>query len=52
MLTFRDAGEKLELEGNLLKRITNKNYNVDLANLSIKKVLYKFAMDMFLTTKL
>ena len=33
-LTFRDTGKKFELKSDLLKLITNKNYNVDLASLS------------------
>ena len=35
-LTFRDTGKEFELKGNLLKMITNKNYNVDHASLSEK----------------
>ena len=30
-LTNRDIDKKIELQGDLLKTITNKNYNVDLA---------------------
>ena len=37
MLTFPDTGRELELKGELLKMITNKNYNVDLASLQDKK---------------
>ena len=33
LLTFRDSSKQFELEGDLLKMITNKNYNVDLASL-------------------
>ena len=46
ILTFRDTGKVFELTGNLLKMITNKNYNVDLANLSDKKLMYDFAKEM------
>ena len=46
MLTFRDTGKEFELKGDLLKMITNKNYNVDLASLSDKKNLYDFAKEM------
>ena len=46
MLTFRDAGKECELKGDLLKMITNKNYNADLASLSDKKVMYDFAKKM------
>ena len=37
MLTFRDTGKEFELKGELLKMITNKNYNVNLASLQDKK---------------
>ena len=40
LLTFRDKGEEFEIKGDLLEMITNKNYNVDLASLSDKKLLY------------
>ena len=46
MLTFRDTGKEFELKGDLLKMITNKNYNVDLASLSDKKLMYDFAKEM------
>ena len=36
LLTFRDTGKEFELKGGLLKMITNKNYNVDLARYRIK----------------
>ena len=35
LLTFRDTGKVIELE-DLLKMMTNKNYNVDLASLADK----------------
>ena len=38
--------KQFELKGELLKMITNKNYNVDLANLSDKKLMYDFAKEM------
>ena len=43
MLTFRDTGRKFELKGDLLETMTRKNYNVDLAKLSDKKLMYDFA---------
>ena len=46
MLTFRDTGREFELKGDLLEIITNKNYNVDLAKLSYKKLLYDFATEI------
>ena len=32
VLTFRDTDKKCEIPGDILKMITNKNYNVDLAS--------------------
>ena len=46
MLTFRDTGKVFKLEGDLLKIMTNKNYNVDLASLADKKLMYDFAKQM------
>ena len=46
LLTFRDTNKQFELKGDLLKMITNKNYNVDLASLSDKKLMYNFAKEM------
>ena len=46
LLTFRDSGKVFELKGELLKMITNKNYNVDHASLSDKKLMYNFAKEM------
>ena len=43
LLTFRDTGKEFELKGDLLKMMTNKNYNVDLASLSDKKLMNDFA---------
>ena len=45
-LTFRDTGKEFELTGDLLKMITNKNYNVDHASLADKKIRYDFAKEM------
>ena len=42
LLTFRDSGRVFELKRNLLEKITNKNYNVDFAKLSDKKIMYVF----------
>ena len=50
-LTFRDTGKEFELKGDLLKMITNKNYNVDLASLADKKLMYDFAKEMNFDTK-
>ena len=46
LLTFRDTNKQFELKEDLLKMITNKNYNVDLASLSDKKLMYDFAKEM------
>ena len=51
ILTFRDTEKELELKGNLLKMITNKNYNVDHASLSDKELMYDFAKEMHFDTK-
>ena len=51
ILTFRDTEKEFELKGNLLKMITNKNYNVDHASLSDKKLMYDFAKEMHFDTK-
>ena len=46
LLTFRDTGKKFELKRDLLKMITNTNYNVALASLSDKKIMYEFAKEI------
>ena len=46
MLTFPDKGKQCDLKGGLLKRITNKNYYVDLPSLSDNKVLCDFAKEI------
>ena len=46
LFTFRDTGKIFELKGDLLKMITNKNYNVDLASSEDKKLMYDFAKEM------
>ena len=46
LLTFRDTSSVFELKGELLEMITNKNYNVDLASLVDKKLMYEFAKEM------
>ena len=51
MLTFRDTGKDFELKGDLLKMITNKNYNVNLASLADKKLMYDFAKEMHFDLK-
>ena len=51
LLTFRHTNKVFELKGDLSKMITNKNYKVDLANLSDKKLMYDFAKEMNFDTK-
>ena len=46
LLTFRDTNKQFELKGELLKMITNKNYNVDFANWSDKKLMYDSTKEM------
>ena len=42
LVNIRDTVKEIEIKGDLLKMITNKNYNVDLASLSDKKILVLF----------
>ena len=51
LLIFRDIGKFFELQEDLLKMITNKNYNLDLASLQYKKIMYDFAKEMKFDTK-
>ena len=51
ILTFRDTGKEFELKGDLLKMITNGKYNVDLASLADKKLMYHVAKEMHFDTK-
>ena len=51
MLTFRDTNKQIELKGDLLEMITNSKFNVDLASLSDKKLMYDFAKEMKFDTK-
>ena len=46
MLTFRDTNKQFELKGDLLEMITNSKFNVDLASLEDKKLMYDFAKEM------
>ena len=51
MLTFRDTNKQFELKGDLLEMITNSKFNVDLASLSDKKLMYNFAKEMHFDPK-
>ena len=51
MLTFRDTNKQFELKGDLLEMITNSKFNVDLASLSDKKLMYDFAKELHFDQK-
>ena len=51
MLTFRDTNKQFELKGDLLEMITNSKFNVDLASLQDKKLMYDIAKEMHFDTK-
>ena len=51
MLTFRDTNKQIDLTGDLLKMITNSKYNVNLASLQGKKLMYDFAKEMHFDPK-
>ena len=51
LLTFRDTNKQFKLKGDLLKMMTNKIYNVDLASLADKKLMYNFAQEMHLNER-
>ena len=46
ILTFRDTGKEFELPGDLLEMMTDIKYNVNLASLADKKLMYDFAKEM------
>ena len=50
-MKLRHTGKEFELQGDLLKMITNKNYNVDLAILADKKLMFEFAKEMHFVIK-
>ena len=49
-LRFQETDKEFELQGDLLKMITNKNYTVDVAKLSDKK-MYELAKEMYFGEK-
>ena len=51
LLTFRDTVKEFELKGDFLKMITNNKYNVNLASLQDKKLMYDFAKEMHFDPK-
>ena len=46
IITFRDTNKQFELKGDLSEMITNSKFNVDLASLSDKKLMYDFAKEL------
>ena len=51
ILTFRDTGKEFELKGDLLEMLNNSKYNVDLASLQDKKLMFDFAKEMHFDKK-
>ena len=51
VLTFPDTNKQFDLEGDVLEMITNSKYNVDLASLADKKLMYDFAKEMHFDQK-
>ena len=47
MLTIPDTTKKFELKEDLLKTMTNKNYNIDLANSANAKLMVDFAKENY-----
>ena len=50
-MTYRDADKKFELEGELTKLMTNKNYHVDFAELPDKKLRFEFSEIIYFDEK-
>ena len=50
-MTFRDTAKKFGMNGDLLKIITNKNHNLDLANLTDKDLVFELAKEMYFEKK-
>ena len=46
IITFRDTNKQFELKGDLLEMMTNSKFNIDVASLSDKKLMYDFAKEM------
>ena len=46
LLSFHDTDTQFELERDLLNMINRRNYNIDLANLPERKLLFEFAKEM------
>ena len=46
MLIFRDTNKSFKLNGDLLKRLTNYNFNVDHSNPQDQKIVYEFGNEI------
>ena len=51
MITFRDSNKSFRLEGDLLKLITNYEFNADHSSPQDKRLFYEFAKEMNYDTK-
>ena len=51
LITFRDTGKIFELIEDLLKMIINNKYNVDVASLSDRKIMFDFAKELYFDVK-
>ena len=51
MITFRDNKKTFKLDGDLLKVVTNYNFNADHSSPQDKKLIYEFAKEMNYDTK-
>ena len=51
LLTLRDSDKNFQLAGDLLKLMANKNYNVDLAKMSDKKLSFNLQRNCTLMKK-
>ena len=51
IITFRDSKKTFEIEGDLLKVITNYKFNADHSSPQEKKLIYEFAKEMNYDTK-
>ena len=52
LLTFLETGKEFELQGDLLKILTNKSYIIDIASLCGKTLMYDFTKESILRSKL
>ena len=51
MIIFRDSNKSFKLEGDLLKLITNFEFNANISSPQDKKLIYEFAKEMNYDTK-